>query len=962
VPSSNSNAPITYRSETPSVATVATDSNNVTRVTITGKGEAWIVAEQAATQIYAAGSTRAKLTVNAAVTNLTWSAQSMRLGGGTLTLSPPTSTNPGGVFTYSLPANNGIATVANNVVTALRAGTTQITATQAATGNYQGATIQVNLVVDPSGDPLLGMGAMTRKVGDGAFTPITTTAAQGARQTFSIREPNSSVASVAGNKIVPSSPGTVTVIVTQDPIGFYNGATAEATLTVSAAQAAQPTTLSIEVGPKVYGNGTFTPTVRTNSNGQKTFSSSTTTVATVNPDTGVVEIKGAGRTTLTVSVGVDATAGLSAATASTELVVEKSSAQLSVGDVVRKLADGAFPLTVNSLSAGAVQVAVDPTTPGVVDVTNPGAGWTVTPRTAGTAKLNITQATDANHLAASITATITVTENSKATISWAPPKEWTRSATGTNSFALPQPSSNSGGVFTYTSSNTNVATVSGSTVTIVGVGTTTLSAVQGASGAFVQTTITSDLVVSDAPVTQPMEEGVTPLYTSTIVRRYGDAPFQIKSMPGFSSNITPGDPNAQWQVSYSSGNPSVLSVIGDVATIRQIGVATITATWTSASLGRTQNVLHPFSIIKGDPATRPNFSSPLTLPFGTDPITPSIFTRSDAPIQLVSQNTRVATVSNDGKSIQPVAADSVRIDVKQVETAFYEAYSGSFDLNLQLGSPGLSQFPDQTYTFNPLSPSISMVKPLSSSPGTFDYTSSNPNVGTVEAGTFAMKGVGSTVITATQRQSGPYGSASIQATYTVQAADSQLRFTTTGVSTVLIGRPFSLKTASNSPGDITYTSSNAAVDTVRTDQYTVQVTPQSAGDVNVIASQAGSPEYQGKLVTMPIQVRIDPELSLATFLTVTNAPAFQPPWSTKSNGAITVALTPQTGINVASLSGNTITPTGVGTVLVTVTQGATTTYGGATVSALMTVGAKTPTITGLGTGYSLVYPAVSSFT
>jgi hypothetical protein len=105
-------------------------------------------------------------------------------------------------------------------------------------------------------------------------------------------------------------------------------------------------------------------------------------------------------------------------------------------------------------------------------------------------------------------------------------------------------------------------------------------------------------------------------------------------MPGFSSNITPGDPNAQWQVSYSSGNPSVLSVIGDVATIRQIGVATITATWTSASLGRTQNVLHPFSIIKGDPATRPNFSSPLTLPFGTDPITPSIFTRSDAPIQL----------------------------------------------------------------------------------------------------------------------------------------------------------------------------------------------------------------------------------------------------------------------------------------------------------------------------------------
>ena len=52
-------------------------------------------------------------------------------------------------------------------------------------------------------------------------------------------------------------------------------------------------------------------------------------------------------------------------------------------------------------------------------------------------------------------------------------------------FTLTAPTSNSSGAFTYMSSNTSVATISGSTVTVVGAGTSTITANQAAAGGYV---------------------------------------------------------------------------------------------------------------------------------------------------------------------------------------------------------------------------------------------------------------------------------------------------------------------------------------------------------------------------------------------------------------------------------------------------------------------------------------------
>ncbi|WP_312347100.1 fibronectin type III domain-containing protein [Stenotrophomonas acidaminiphila] len=70
---------------------------------------------------------------------------------------------------------------------------------------------------------------------------------------------------------------------------------------------------------------------------------------------------------------------------------------------------------------------------------------------------------------------------------------------GQADFELPLPQSNSPGAFTFASSNPAVATVNGRTVTLVGEGTTTLTATQAATPNYLTGTVSVTLVVSPRP-------------------------------------------------------------------------------------------------------------------------------------------------------------------------------------------------------------------------------------------------------------------------------------------------------------------------------------------------------------------------------------------------------------------------------------------------------------------------------
>ena len=68
--------------------------------------------------------------------------------------------------------------------------------------------------------------------------------------------------------------------------------------------------------------------------------------------------------------------------------------------------------------------------------------------------------------------------------------------TGSLPFQLTPPTSNSGGAFSFTSSNTAVATINGTTVTVVGAGVSTITATQAAFGTFASGTATATFTVT----------------------------------------------------------------------------------------------------------------------------------------------------------------------------------------------------------------------------------------------------------------------------------------------------------------------------------------------------------------------------------------------------------------------------------------------------------------------------------
>lgn len=128
-------------------------------------------------------------------------------------------------------------------------------------------------------------------------------------------------------------------------------------------------------------------------------------------------------------------------------------------------------------------------------------------------------------------------------------------------FELIPPTSSRPGSFSYQSSNPSVAVIKGSTLTIVGIGTATITATQSDYKKYSEVSTTAEFRVTE------FEPPTLSAFTIP-VKIIGDAPFQLTSP---SSNSTGA-------FTYTSSNPSVATISGSTVTILAIGTTTITAT------------------------------------------------------------------------------------------------------------------------------------------------------------------------------------------------------------------------------------------------------------------------------------------------------------------------------------------------------------------------------------------------
>jgi hypothetical protein len=730
-------------------------------------------------------------------------------GDPNFTLTATASSTLAVIYASSNPA---VATVTSaGVVTIVGVGSTVITANQAGNATYNAAPAVTQTLVVGKANQTITFGAIPAKAyGDPNFT-LAATASSTLAVTYTSSNPAVGTVTSAG---VVTIVGVGSTVITASQAGNtnYNAATV-VTQTLVVGKANQTITFGA-ITAKAYGDPNFTLAATASSGLAVTYTSSDPTVATVT-SAGVVTIVGAGSTVITANQAGNA--NYNAATAVTQtLVVGKANQTITFGALASKVVgDANFTLAATASSGLAVTyTSSDPTVAtvtGVGVVTIVGVGSTV---------ITANQAGNANYNAATAVTQTLVVGKANQTITFG---AIISKIVGDPNFTLTATAS-SGLAVTYTSSNPAVATVtSAGVVTIVGAGSTVITASQmGNANYNTATAVTQTLVVGKA--------NQTITFGAIASKAIGD--------PSFSLTATASSGLA---VTYTSSNPAV-------ATVTSAGVVTVVgagSTVIAASQAGNANYNAATAVTQTFVVTTPAKTNQ-TITFGAltskvvgDPnVTLTATASSGLAVTYTSSNPAVATVTSAGV-VTIVGAGSTVITASQAGNATYNAAS-SVTQTLTVTKK------TQTVSFDPITGTKTYGDPAfqltsSSTSGLpITYTTSDPSVATVSStGVVTIVGAGTVTVTATQAGDGTYASTSVPQTIVIGKANQTITFG--AITSKVVGDPnFTLTATASSGLAVTYTSSNPAVATVTSAGV---VTIVGAGSTVITASQVGNANY-----------------------------------------------------------------------------------------------------------------------
>jgi hypothetical protein len=343
---------------------------------------------------------------------------------------------------------------------------------------------------------------------------------------------------------------SATAVATPNPIGPTPTPTATPTPS-PAARVSQTLTAFEGVTNRVYATNPFTILLPTASSGLGvTVSAAPTNVVSIAGN--VVTMKGVGTATLrAVQAGNGNYFGV---TNSTNFVISKATQTLTpfVGVTNRSCGTNPFTITLPTASSGlGVMVTASPTN--VVSI----AGNVVTMKGIGTATLKAVQAGNGNYFGVTNSTNFVI---SKAAQALTPFVGVTNRFYSPTPFAITPPKASSGLAVAVNAVPTNLVSVSKNMLTMKGVGTATLKAVQAGNGNYFGVTNSTNFVISKAPQTLTAFGGVTN-------RIYSSKPYVI-TLPKASSGLG---------VSVSAVPTSVVSLSGNKVTMKGVGTATLTA-------------------------------------------------------------------------------------------------------------------------------------------------------------------------------------------------------------------------------------------------------------------------------------------------------------------------------------------------------------------------------------------------
>lgn len=582
---------------------------------------------------------------------------------------------------------------------------------------------------------------------------------------------------------------------------------------------------------KVYGAEAFTQAATlTTGDGTVTYKSSDSNVATVNSATGKVTIKAVGSTTITATASE--TTKYAATSASYTLNVTKAASEIELTSTSSEKAYNDAPFYIEiKRRVGNGEISYTTSNSAVATVNNEGK---VTIVGSGNAKITVKISATDNYSAASAVYNLTVNKGSQ-TIQYK--TDVVKKVYGDEEFINPLSVTVENGTITYSSSNTNVASINNSgKVTINGVGETVITATLADTNNYNGGKASYRLTVSKA--NQKLR-----FSNSRFSKKLSDKEFKLEAVHSVGDG----------QVTYTSSNNTVATVNNSgVVSIKAPGTAIISAT--AASTANYNEVVANYTLNVADDDQRILFSeTEINKTYGDADfnLTATVFVDS-ATVTYASSNTNVATINSSGK-VTIVGSGTTKITATINPGSTNEKDKAEATLNVAKANQKIS-FLQQEINKNYLDSDFVVQADLTGVKGSVTYSSDDTNVATVDdTGKVHIVGIGSVKIKAIASETGNYNSASASYILKISKIDQQISFSESSITRTYGDDSFTVQ-ANRIKGDgaISYRSSNTNVASVDNNG---KVTIVGAGYATITATASANINYNEARASYALIIR-----------------------------------------------------------------------------------------------------------
>ena len=557
-------------------------------------------------------------------------------------------------------------------------------------------------------------------------------------------------------------------------------------------------------------------------------------------------------------------------------------------DVTKTFGDPNFNLTATSSSTGAFTFTISDTTLASI------SGSTVSIVAAGITIATVSQTADSKHLAATSTMTLTINKADPTIVFNDVIKIF-----GDSNFDLIA-SSNSSGTFSFTVSDTSVATVIDSTITVLGGGSTIVALNQAEVNNYNSVVATMTLTVS---------KGSASIIFNDLTKTYGD--------PNFNFSITSLSSGA---MTFTISNTSVATMVNSTtASIAAVGISAVEVQQAADNNYNLLTASMTLMVIKANPTITFNDAVKNIKDANFNFIAAS---NSTGIKSYVISDTNIATVIGSNVTIQNLG--STLVTINQAAESNYN--SGTSTMTLQIVTDPVISFNDITKIFGDADFELT---PTSTSPAPFSFTISNTNISSLNGSNLTIKNTGSTTIFVKQEGYENFIGANTSIVLTVLKADPKI------VLNEIIktyGDPdFEISPTSNSKGQFSFSIKNSSIATVSNNIINILET----GTTTITTSQESIRNFNpGSIKTLLNVLKANPNITFDNIVMELGDPQSNLSYNSNSSGEVSFQIENST---IASITGSSLFPVFLGETIITLTQNETKNYNSGSVSATLEV-------------------------